>query len=141
MSKPVDRRRAAIGSDAVRARGQGDLVASRQLYGAASGPTREEREMRLMKSAMLGVVLLLPALATRGAVTAPACPVPQSPRDLDPRTAISGHYSHSYVVSVTPSQDEVRYRPRGPEAPPRGETGIETLYRCGQHYHVPVENV
>jgi hypothetical protein len=91
--------------------------------------------MRLMRSVVLGAVLLLPALATRGAVT-PPCPVPQSPRNINPSTApYHGPSDHSVVVSMTPSQDEVRYKSR--------EAGavIETLYRCSQHYHVPAEDV
>ena len=93
--------------------------------------------MQAMKSALLGAVLLLLALAAGGAVT-PPCPAPQSPRNINPRAVPSpynGRSTHSIVESVSPSQDEVRYWPRGAAGP------IETLYRCSQHYHVPVEDV
>lgn len=93
--------------------------------------------MKPIKSVLLSGVLLSMALAAGGAVT-PPCPVPQAPRNVNPRAVPSpynGRSDHSIVVSVSPTGDEVRYQARVPGAP------IETLYRCGQHYHVPVEDV
>jgi hypothetical protein len=90
--------------------------------------------MRL--TSWLGALLVLGALATRGAA-APPCAVPQSPRDVNPNAKPSpynGTSTSSVVVSVSPTEDSLQFRPRNGGA-------VQTLVRCGQHYHVPVETV
>ena len=87
--------------------------------------------MSSTKSVAMGTVLSLVALAAGGAVT-PSCKVPQSPRNV---ASSNGTSDQSIVLSISESQEELTYRPRGSTAKP------ETLYRCGQHYHVPVEDV
>lgn len=94
--------------------------------------------MRLVKSVFPGVVLLLLGLSVGGAAPLPLpCPNYQSPRNVNPNAKpwpYNGRSDRSIVVSISPSQDQLQYRPR--------ETAAEeTLYRCGQHYHVPVEDV
>ncbi len=90
--------------------------------------------MNPMKSALLGGVLLLASVAAGGAaVQQTACPVPQSPRNM--QGPYDGASTQSIVTGISPTQDELHYRARQPGAPDL------TLYRCGQHYHVPVEDV
>jgi hypothetical protein len=87
--------------------------------------------MSSTKSVVMGTVLSLVALAAGGAVT-PPCKVPQSPRNV---ASYDGASDQSIVLSISESQKTLTYRPRGSTAEP------ETLYLCGQHYHVPVEDV
>jgi hypothetical protein len=92
--------------------------------------------MRVTGSVCLAACLMFAALATRGAV-APPCAVPQSPRNVNAKaypSPYNGTSRDSMVVSVSPSQDSVQFRPR-PGAP------VQKLVRCGQHYHAPVETV
>jgi hypothetical protein len=60
------------------------------------------------------------------------CRTPQSPRDVDPKTA---PYDDRSAVSVATDLgwSTLTYTPRGGAKP-------ETLYLCGQHYHVKPEN-
>jgi hypothetical protein len=101
--------------------------------------------MRTMGSVWLGVCLLLVALSTLGAaappakastpVTEPPCPVPQSPRNVDPRAQPSPYLctNQNSLVRINPDQGSVSLQVR---------PGCSTrLVYCGQHYHAPVENV
>lgn len=101
--------------------------------------------MRTVRSAWLGACVLLVALGMRGAaapppaatssVTEPPCGVPQSPRNVNPGTAPFLCTVTSSLVSVSSSQDTLELRARP------GVSCGQRLFRCGQHYHAPVENV
>jgi hypothetical protein len=93
--------------------------------------------MTLTKVSCLGGALLLAAMAARGArplsVCSPAGSPPQSPRNVDPKSApYDGTSSTSIVSRIAPQADSIVYRSR-PDGP-----GL-TLWRCDQHYHVPIE--
>jgi len=88
--------------------------------------------MTLQKASHFAATLLfVAALAVRG-YSQNDCPIPQSPRNIDPKPFPG-------VYNGTP-----------PSRPDSWVTGIvgaatiqyqgQTLYRCDQHYHVPVEN-
>ena len=81
-------------------------------------------------AAVLLCVSLTPAALAGG----PVCSNPQSPRNIDPKAVPSpynGTSTTSIVTKVMP--DSIVYTPRaGGEA--------QTLRRCGQHYHFPIEN-
>jgi hypothetical protein len=82
-----------------------------------------------LRSAALALALPLCAAAQQ-----PACPNPQSPRNLDPR--VHGIYdqttTRSIVTWTSPAQS-IQYFARP------GCIG-QALLRCSEHYHYPVEN-
>jgi hypothetical protein len=91
--------------------------------------------MSTLASGRAAAVLLLcvsvvpPALAE-----GPACSIPQSPRNIDPNVVPSPYNGKSPVSIVTNVQPgSIVYTPRAGGAP-------QTLLRCGQHYHFPIEN-
>jgi hypothetical protein len=93
--------------------------------------------MRLTKATCLVGALLLAAMAARGArplsVCSPAGSPPQSPRNVDPNSApYDGRSSTSVVSEISSQADWIVYKPR-PDV--RGQR----LWRCDQHYHVPIE--
>jgi hypothetical protein len=81
----------------------------------------------------LGAVVVLSALAVPVAAQAPACSIPQSPRNISKGSPspYNGTYRTS-IVELTKDPDVLVYKPRA------GVTS-HTLYRCGQHYHFPIE--
>jgi hypothetical protein len=102
--------------------------------------------MRTVRSAWLGACLLLVALGMRGAaaappavgppVSTPGCGVPQSPRNVNPMATPSPYLCtvNGSLVTVSRSQNSVVLRARPGAC-------AQSLVRCGQHYHAPVENV
>jgi len=88
--------------------------------------------MNLRTLTTCAAVVLL-AAAAAGADQAPACANGQSPRNVDRRAdpspyQLTGHTS--FIGRTEPGS--LVYLPR-----PGGEP--QTLYRCGQHYHFPIE--
>jgi hypothetical protein len=82
----------------------------------------------------LGSAALALALPLCAAAQQPACPNPQSPRNLDPR--VNGVYDQTRtwsIVAWTSPAQSIQYRAR------QGCSG-QTLQRCSEHYHYPVEN-
>lgn len=81
-----------------------------------------------------GAVLLILAVSAQGSDNATTCSIPQSPRRIDRATRPSpfdGGVSHNSIVKVlTPESIEYAPRAGGP---------AQTLQRCGQHYHLPIE--
>jgi len=76
--------------------------------------------------------LALPSMETRAAEVWKTCRTPQSPRNVDPKTApYDGRSSVSVATDIAWST--LTYTPRG-------GGNAQTLYLCGQHYHVKVEN-
>ena len=89
--------------------------------------------MTLLKTAVWSAVLLL-AVALPGAAQQPSCPNPQSPRKLDPSNhSLYDVTSKNSIVKWSPPASSIQYYARPGCAP-------QTLQRCGQHYHAPVEN-
>jgi hypothetical protein len=87
--------------------------------------------MRHKKTVCLCASLLLVVLSTGARAQGPACSTPQSPRNVDPKTAPYDGRSTTSIVREL-SADSIVYTPRAGGAP-------TTLYRCGQHYHFPIE--
>ncbi len=87
-----------------------------------------------IRSMRLGATLLVFALSARGSEDAVTCSIPQSPRKIDLQAHPSPFdgVAHTSVVKVL-TPDSIEYTPRagGPAS---------TLYRCGQHYHLPIES-
>jgi hypothetical protein len=91
--------------------------------------------MKVRMTIRLGAVLLITIPSARGAAVEHACSIPQSPRNID-RQAQPSPYdatSHSSIVKVL-TPDTIEYTPRAGGTP-------TTLSRCGQHYHLPIENL
>lgn len=89
--------------------------------------------MPLRKIACLVAVLLCTALLTSGCASGHTCPNFQSPRNLNRSTQpppVYGTSPYSFVVGVGP--DTIEYRPQGGSS--------QTLHRCSQHYHYPIED-
>jgi hypothetical protein len=79
-------------------------------------------------------VLMMFALVAPAAAQVPPCSIPQSPRNVDPKASpnpYNGTYSTS-IVELTKDPDVLVYKPRP------GITS-QALFRCGQHYHFPIE--
>lgn len=88
--------------------------------------------MSLKKGICVGVTLLLTTILGVQAHSQSACPVPQSPRNVNPQPW-PGVYNgtppdrkESFVTDVVGAAT-IKYKG-------------QTLKRCDQHYHVPVEN-
>ncbi len=81
-----------------------------------------------------GAALLICALSARGSDEGLTCSNPQSPRKIDLQAHPSPYdgVSHTSIVKVL-TPDSIAYTPRagGPPQP---------LRRCGQHYHLPIED-
>jgi hypothetical protein len=96
------------------------------------GFNQEESQMtalRAISGALIAVALSLPAAAQES-----QCPIPQSPRSID-RQAYPSPYNGTYSTSIVAEQanpDVLAYLARP------GVTS-QTLLRCGQHYHFPIE--
>jgi hypothetical protein len=82
----------------------------------------------------LGAALLIFALSARGNDEGLACSNPQSPRNIDLQAQPPPYdgASHTSIVKVL-TPESIEYTPRA-GGPPK------TLYRCGQHYHLPIED-
>jgi len=87
-----------------------------------------------MKMGTLAAAVLVVAFAARGWAAGPVCSNPQSPRNIDPK-AVPSPYDGKSTTSIVKllGPDSIEYTPRAGGAP-------TTLYRCGQHYHLPIEN-
>ena len=80
-----------------------------------------------------GAALLIAAAPAWGGAEGTYCPNAQSPRNVDRRDRPSPYQltsRTSFVGVVGPASAEYLPRPGGPP---------QTLYRCGQHYHFPIE--
>lgn len=89
--------------------------------------------MDLRRIAALSVTLLIAAAPAWGGEEGPVCDNAQSPRNVDRRAHPSPYQltsQDSFVGRV--GADSIVYLPRPGGAP-------QTLYRCGQHYHFPIE--
>ena len=76
---------------------------------------------------LLVMLLAVPATAQ------PVCSNPQSPRNLDPEACPTPYDKISRFSIVEPiGEDSILYWPRAGGAPSK-------LFRCGQHYHFPIE--
>jgi hypothetical protein len=98
------------------------------------------------KTICFGAVLVLTALAARGAPAAkncvppsaqcaPACPVPQSPRNINPALGVYNGTSTVSRVVVAPDERSLVY-----SYTEGGRPVVKTLYRCSRHYHCPIED-
>jgi len=89
--------------------------------------------MTRLKTAVWSAVLLL-AVSWPGTAQQPSCPNPQSPRNLDPATpSLYDLTSKKSIAEWTSPATSIQYYARPGCVP-------QTLQRCGQHYHAPVEN-
>jgi hypothetical protein len=81
----------------------------------------------------LCAALAISGLATPAVADSPACAIPQSPRsiDRDSRPSPYDATAHTSIVRVL-DPDSIEYSPRAGGPP-------TTLFRCGQHYHLPIE--
>jgi hypothetical protein len=85
-------------------------------------------------TAVRAAAALLLSLSAAAFAEGPICSIPQSPRNIDPKAVPSpydGTSTTSIVAKVLP--DSIVYVPRAGGEP-------QTLWRCGQHYHFPIEN-
>jgi hypothetical protein len=87
----------------------------------------------IVRTACLGAGLLITALLPPARAEQPACSIPQSPRNID-RNATPPPYNGTSTTSIVEKidADSIVYKPRA-----GGDS--QTLYRCGQHYHFPIE--
>lgn len=89
--------------------------------------------MRFHWIVSLGASLLIAAAPAWAGDGDSYCPNAQSPRNVDPDASPSPYQltgQTSFVGVVGPASAEYLPRPGGPP---------QTLYRCGQHYHFPIE--
>lgn len=88
-------------------------------------------KISLWRLALVAAALALPAAAEK---PAPTCANPQSPRVIDPKAIPSPYDARSRKSIVShPTAESLVYTPRAGGRP-------QTLHRCGQHYHFPIEN-
>lgn len=89
----------------------------------------------MIRPKTVGIYLSLAVLAMPAAAQEPACPNPQSPRNID-RQASPSPYDRTLDRSIVTQKDpdSLVYQPVETDGPG------QTLYRCGQHYHFPIEN-